>query len=310
VGGKHLRLKNQINMLITTKLPIGYILKKTWFEFVLLTAVAIGLYYYATYHRNEMPDIPISIPSFIGTAISVLLSFKLSQSYDRWWEARKVWGHIVNDSRTLVMQLLAFVDRKHMDEIRQIGLRQVAWCYSLSNSLRKLDPLEPLKPYLSDADLKEASAHRNVPLAVMQQSNLQIAGLYRKDALNIYHHKQLDGTVTRLVVSMGAAERIKGTVFPVTYRIFLRISILVFIVTFAIALDDFRIYSQVPLAVIISSIFLLLERTALQMQDPFENEPTDTAMNTISRNIEINIKQMLDEPAVPGPLEPEGFYSM
>jgi ion channel-forming bestrophin family protein len=96
----------------------------------------------------------------------------------------------------------------------------------------------------------------------------------------------------------------------VTYKIFVRFAIVVFIITLAIALDDLRIYSQVPIAILISSIFLLLEKTARNIQDPFENRPNDTAMNTISRNIEINIMQLLDEPEVPKPLAAEGFYAM
>lgn len=297
-------------MLNTTRISITYLFQKVWLELLVLTVIAVSLYYYANTHRANMPDIPISIPSFIGTAISVLLSFKLSQSYDRWWEARKIWGMIVNDSRTLVMQLLAFVDKEYTQEVRQIGMRQIGWCFGLSNSLRKLDPLPVMKQHLNGEDLELASKHMNIPLAVLQQSNLQIADLYKKNALNIYHHKQIDGTISRLCVSMGAAERIKGTVFPVTYRLFLRMSIFVFVFTFAIALDDLRIYSQVPLAVVISSIFLLLEKAAYQMQDPFENRPTDTAMTTISRNIEINIKQLLEETEVPQPFPAESFYSM
>ena len=297
-------------MLLQKRIPLTYILKRIWPEMIMVTILAVGMYYYANYFREGKPDIPISIPAFLGTAISILLSFKLSQSYDRWWEARKVWGMIVNDSRTLVMQLLAFVDKGYLQEVKQIGRRQVAWCYGLSNSLRKLNPLEVMKPYLSADDQRYVEQHMNVPLAVLQLNNLQIAGLYRNQALNVYHHKQIDGTITRLCVSMGATERIKGTVFPVTYKIFVRFAIVVFIFTLAIALDDLRIYSQVPIAILISSIFLLLEKTAQSIQDPFENRPNDTAMNTISRNIEINIMQLLDEPEVPKPLAAEGFYAM
>lgn len=297
-------------MLLTPHVPLSYIVKKAWIEILLLTITAVGVYYYAKTHRDEMPNIPIAIPTFMGTAISVLLSFRLAQSYDRWWEARKVWGLIVNDSRTLVMQLLAFTDQKYLSEVKEIGYRQIGWCYALANSLRKLDPLQPAKPFLSPEDWQSAGKHVNKPLAILQQSNLQIADLYRKDAFNVYHHKQLDGTITRLCVSMGAAERIKGTVFPVTYRLFLKLSIIVFIFTFAIALEDLRLYSQMSIAVVISSIFVLLEKAAFHMQDPFENRPTDTAMSTISRNIEINIKQLLDETEVPEPWANEGFYAM
>lgn len=68
--------------------------------------------HYLTKYVFEM-NIPIAIGAFLGTAIALILSFKLSQSYDRWWEARKIWGAIVNDSRTLVMQLKNFKKDEH-----------------------------------------------------------------------------------------------------------------------------------------------------------------------------------------------------
>jgi putative membrane protein len=297
-------------MLLSNKLPVAYIFNKLKLELLVVIIISLALYYYAQNFRSEMPDIPISIPSFIGTAISVLLSFKLSQSYDRWWEARKVWGMIVNDSRTMVMQLLAFVEKGNDAEVKQIANRQIGWCYGLANALRKLDTTAAMQPYLAKDDMNYVNNHVNKPLAALQLSNMQIADLYRKNQLNVYHHKQLDNTITRLCVSMGAAERIKGTVFPVTYRLLLRFAIFVFIFTFAIAIDDLRVYSQVPLAVVISSIFLMLEKTATHMQDPFEDRPTDTAMNTISRTIEINIKQLIADSEVPEPMQPEKFYAM
>lgn len=73
-----------------------------------------------------VPKVELAIPALLGTSISLLLSFKLSQSYDRWWEARKIWGAIVNDSRSLVRQLLAFAGEP-MDVSKRIGRRQMAW---------------------------------------------------------------------------------------------------------------------------------------------------------------------------------------
>ncbi|MBX2962636.1 MAG: hypothetical protein KF687_09000 [Cyclobacteriaceae bacterium] len=297
-------------MLLNNGIPFWYIFKKVRLEFLIVVLFSGFVFYYTNYHRGDMPKVPTSIPSFLGTAISVLLSFKLAQSYGRWWEARTVWGMIVNDSRTLVMQLLAFSKKDYFEEVKQIGMRQIAWCYGLSNSLRKLDPLAAMKPYLNSTDLQAVEKHMNMPLGLLQLNNLQIADLYRKDAFSVYHHKQLDGTITRLCVSMGAAERIKGTVFPSTYSIFVKFSIFVFIFTFVVSLEGLHFITKVPLAVIISTIFLLLDKTAEHMQDPFENRPTDTAMSTISRNIEINIKQLLDEPNVPKPLDPEKFFTM
>ena len=109
---------------------------------------------------------------------------------------------------------------------------------------------------------------------------------------------------------MGMAERIKSTVFPHTYRLFLHFFIYIFVVTLAIALTDIDSFFEIPLLLVISSAFFLLEKSATHLQDPFSNRPTDTEMTTIATNIEINIKQLLGETEVPEPLQPQGFYSL
>lgn len=107
---------------------------------------------------------------------------------------------------------------------------------------------------------------------------------------------------------MGMAERIKNTIFPVTYRIFLHIFIYIFIVTLSIALRDIKSYFEIPLLLTISTMFFLLEKSATHMQDPFRNRPTDTPVTAIARTIEINIKELLNEQEIPKPQQPEKFY--
>lgn len=111
-----------------------------------------------------------------------------------------------------------------------------------------------------------------------------------------------------LTIPQGKAERIKTTVFPVSYRIFLHSIIYLFVVTLSIALNDVAGIFEIPLLLVISLAFFLLEKSATHMQDPFENRPTDTAVTAIARNIEINIKQLIKEPEIPEPLKPESFY--
>ena len=95
-----------------------------------------------------------------------------------------------------------------------------------------------------------------------------------------------------------------------TYRIFLHWIIYLFIVLLSLALYQVEWYVEFPLLILISSLFFLLEKTATQLQDPFENSPTDTAMTTIATNIEINIKQLLNEKEIPEPLTSATFYSL
>ena len=126
--------------------------------------------------------------------------------------------------------------------------------------------------------------------------------------MSIFSQIQLNNTLVNFSNAMGMAERIKNTIFPVTYRIFLHFFIYIFIVTLSIALRDIKSYFEIPLLLTISTMFFLLERSATHMQDPFRNRPTDTPMTAIARTIEINIKELLKEPEIPNPLQPEKFY--
>jgi putative membrane protein len=256
---------------------------------------------------HRMPEMPLTIPAFIGTAISILLSFKLNQSYDRWWEARKIWGTIVNDSRTLILQLNTFAGEQH-DTIRRIGRRQIAWCYALGKSLRGLDPLEGIEGFLSPGDFVQLREHTNKPLALLHQHSGELRGLRNAQVIDGFAHIQLDNTLVRLCDAQGRAERIKSTVFPVTYRLFLHAIIYLFVITLSIALSGVSPFFEIPLLVLISSAFFLLEKSATHMQDPFENRPTDTAMTAIARTIEINIRQITGDGPVPEPMKPQGFY--
>ena len=294
-------------MLLNKRIPISYILNKVKYDLIIIFCVSISALFITDRYQDLLPEMPLTIPAFIGTAISILLSFKLSQSYDRWWEARKIWGAIVNDSRSLVIQLQSLTSKGNDEKIKKIAFRQIAWCYSLGQSLRELIPTDNLDGFISDEDLKEIKKHNNKPLALLQLNASDIKQLKETNQLDIFSQLQLDNTLVRLCDAQGKAERIKTTVFPVTYRLFLHAIIYLFVVTLAIALRIDGLF-EIPLLVTISSAFFLLEKTATHMQDPFENRPTDTAMTAIAKTIEINIKQLLKETEVPKPHQQDKFH--
>jgi putative membrane protein len=277
------------------------------YDLIIVLSVSLSALFVTNRYQELLPEMPLTIPAFIGTAISILLSFKLSQSYDRWWEARKVWGAIVNDSRSLVTQLQSLTSKGNDEKIKKIAFRQIAWCYSLGQSLRELNPTDNLDEFISEEDLKEIKKHNNKPLALLQLNASDIKQLKETNQLDIFSQLQLDNTLVRLCDSQGKAERIKTTVFPVTYRLFLHAIIYLFVVTLAIALRVDGLF-EIPLLVAISSAFFLLEKTATHMQDPFDNRPTDTAMTAIAKTIEINIKQLLKESEIPKPHQQDKFH--
>jgi len=297
-------------MLLEKRIPIKYIFNKVKIDLMIVAFFAIIIYFLTNNFDPYFPEIPISIPAFLGTAISILLSFKLSQSYERWWEARKIWGSIVNDSRSFVIQLKTFLPDADKKDIQIMAYRQIAWCYALTNSLRGIDTKDEIKAFLNDSDLNDLDNHKNKSLALTNLNAKHLATLKKDGKIDTFYHVQLDKTLVRLCDSMGRAERIKSTVFPVTYRKFLHFIIYLFIILLSISLTDVMSYYEIPLLLILSLPFFLLEKSARHMQDPFENKPSDTAMSTISRNIEINIKQLLDETEIPLPYPAERFYVM
>lgn len=295
-------------MFLNKPIPITYILNKIKFDLVIIICVALLVHFLKNRYHELLPDMPLAIPAFMGTAISVLLSFKLNQSYDRWWEARQIWGSIVNDSRTLVIEIQAFTKNENHQLIKKIAYTQIAWCYALGQSLRGLNPTENIEKYFSADELKELQSHKNVPLAVIKFQSIYIKELLKNGELEVFERVQLDSTLTRLCESQGKCERIKTTVFPTTYRKYLHFMIYLFICTLSISLDNIHAIFEIPLLISISSLFFLLEKSSSHMQDPFENRPTDTSVSAIARTVEINIRQLLKDTDIPEPVEPIKFY--
>lgn len=296
-------------MITKYRMPFKYILQTFVVDFAIVLCI-VGLVYFIKWEFDlSFPKLSFSIPAFLGTAISILLSFKIGQSYDRWWEARKIWGAIVNDSRSFVLQMQAFLEGEQ-ELVKTMAYRQIAWCYVLGKGLRGLNPLEGMKEYLNEEDLKVIKQQSNKPLAILQLNTQTIKKLKKAGTLDVFLQVQLDDTLVRLCASMGKAERIKTTIFPTTYRLFLHLSIYLFVTCLAVAMSSVSVIFGLPLIMCIATIFFMLEGTAYNLQDPFHNRPSDTPITAIARTIEINIKELLNEEEVPEPLQMEDFYLM
>ncbi|UOG77587.1 hypothetical protein MTX78_24540 (plasmid) [Hymenobacter tibetensis] len=300
-------------MLLETKLPIRYILTRIKPDIIRVLLISIVFQGLKTYFGANLPLIPLQLPAILGSSISLLLAFKISQSYDRWWEARKLWGSLVNDSRTLVLQTKSFVKRDFLlpgpeSPLHAMAHRQIAWCYCLGDSLRGQNPVPELQKHLPQRELRYLESHTNKSLALLDLHSEQIKELYEQEAINAFQQVQLDSTIVRLCDAMGGAERIKNTVFPVTYRLLVHCFIYLFLLTLSLGLVETIGLWEIPVLLAVASTFFLLERTARYLQDPFNNKPTDTPVTAIARTVEINLKQLLQASEIPAPLVAESFY--
>lgn len=285
-------------MLLRNKIPIGYVFGKIRKELtvILIYTLAIAVLH-ENYHIDSM-SIPLAVPAVLGTVISLLLGFRSQQAYDRWWEARHIWGAIVNDSRTFARQLLTYFDVTEDVEVarlfqKRIIQRQIAWCYSLGRSLRGEVPLEGVEKFLTKKEIDFISNYDNVPMAILELHGRDIKRAHDEGWINRYQHVEMDRTITRFCDAMGKCERIKKTVFPSTYSHYIHFSLLLFISLLPFSLIEYFGFLEIPLVMAISACFLLIEKMGIHLQDPFENKPTDTPMTAISRTIEKDLRQML-----------------
>ncbi len=284
-------------MLLKKNIPWTYIFGKIKIETAIVSfyAIAFGLW-----HENlnlHHVTIPLAIPAMIGTIIALLLAFRSNQAYDRWWEARIIWGAIVNDSRTLIRQMLSFINDPGFSAsassfIERFTRRQVFFNYALGNSLRG----QPIfaGEYLDPVEWKQVKSMKNIPNAALLLHGRDLKYAVDEGWVNVFQQVELDRTLTRLCDSMGKCERIKKTVFPTTYSLYINFCIYLFIGILPFGLTEYLGPIQVPLVILISSVFLLVDKMATHLLDPFENKPTDTPMTAIARSIEGDLFDMIE----------------
>lgn len=294
-------------MLLKENIPLKYVFGKIKYEVLLVAVYTLFIVLLHSQFKLTNMEIPLAVPMIMGTVISLLLAFRSNQAYDRWWEARTIWGAIVNDSRSLSRQILSFIDDQEDTVLfrEKLVRRQIAWCYALSQSLRGLDAKEGLERLLSKRELAFVSKYTSVPMALLELHARDLNYALKQEWLNEYQQVELDRTLSRLCDAMGKCERIKNTVFPATYSLYIHFSMNFFILLLPFALIQNFSVLAIPMVVAIAASFLLIEKMAIHLQDPFDNKPTDTPMTAISRNIERDLKQMLNDHQIP---ESEAVY--
>jgi putative membrane protein len=269
-------------------------------------------YVFAGWKWLALPDIPLSI---FGGVIGVLASFRNSSAYARWWEARTIWGAIVNNSRSFAREVLSMivlpeageaVEREISETKRQLILYQVAYVHALRNQLRGNPPWQELTGLIPDQEIADLKGQHNVPLAIQGTMASMVARCYRLGWIDNIRWASLDRTLSALMDSQGASERIKNTPMPRLYDAFIRL----FISTYCLLLPLGMVASLQLLTPVGSTcvgfIFLALDQIGRDLEAPFENLPHDISLTAISRTIEINLKQMIGEKEIPEPLKPVG----
>ncbi|MFT7451723.1 MAG: putative membrane protein, partial [Patescibacteria group bacterium] len=273
----------------------------------------------ATYLLDETIFKGLSYPAgFLGTALAFLIGFRNNSGYDRWWEARKIWGKLINDSRHFGLKVISFVsnhwnDSENTDFIRReqqkLVYRHIAFVWSLNKHLRKLEWEAAVQPFLEDNEFERLKQEKHIPLALLKNQVLHLKVLYENKYIDDFRHMQFDNIMENFNDALGKSERIKNTVFPMQYNWFMKYAISVFSFIFPFSLTGYLGYWSIPFSIVIGFVFIMLEYVGRHIETPFENQVNDTPLNALSRTIEINLRELLDEKNLPKKIEPEkGLY--
>jgi putative membrane protein len=236
----------------------------------------------------------------VGAALSIFLAFRTKSAYDRWWEARTLWGGLVNSSRTIARQALTLMhSNEQSHELRftqrQLVLLQICYVHALRCHLRNQNPHPELRGRLDSDTLDFVRTHRNVPAALLLRMGQLLQHSFNRGWLDTYRWTAMDKTLTELTDIQGGCERIKTTPLPKQYDYFPRV-----LVTFFCLMLPFGLVEGLGLLTPIAStslsfIFITLDRIGRDIETPFENTVHDTPMTSLSRTIEINLRQLMGD---------------
>jgi ion channel-forming bestrophin family protein len=306
-------------MIVKKTLDWRIIIKRSWKRLSIVGLLALSVV--LLHERFDLRYLSVStLPaSILGVAISFLLGFRVNSAYERWWEARRIWGALVNDSRSFARQCITFISAKHFANTERRGInlqqikkeliyRQIAFVYALKSHLRKKDPFPEIEMFINAEELLSLRSKKHIPNAILEYQAERLQYVRETEMIDDYRHMQIDTKLSSLCDSMGACERIKNTVFPRQYGYYSSLFIAIYSYMIPFVLVKETGYMSIPFSIIIAFIFFALDAIANGIEKPFDNTINDTPMSALCRNIEINLREQLGETTLPSPLEPvNGF---
>ena len=277
--------------------------KRLWALFFYDFSIA-ALYVFGDLHFLAMSGIPVTI---LGSAIGVFLAFRTSSAYERWWEARILWGGLVNYSRTLARQAATLIiptseDTRELE--RSLVMQQIAFVYALRCHLRRQSPYPELRNLLPAEAIASLRKYKNVPAAILLQMGKDIRTAFEAGALDAIRLAAIDETLTQLTNIQGACERIKNTPLPRQYDYFPRLLVTFFCLLLPLGfVQEFGLATPIA-STFVSFTFMVLDSIGRDIETPFANTIHDTPMTALTRSIEIDLRQHLELGNLPAEIHP------
>lgn len=297
-------------MIVRERLHPTLILKFSWRRILwfILTGTLAAWINVEFHPQREL--LPFSAVGALGGALAIFLGFRNNSSYDRWWEARKLWGLHVNMSRVFARQVLTFLDGEGAHALGQeLVRRHLAFTHALRLHLRKQDGLlDEVERFLPPGERALYVDSTNIPARILHHQGERLMHARKTGALEPFGFFQVERTLTEFAQVQGGCERIKNTPLPRQYSYYTRVFMWIYTTFLPFAVAHQLGWLTPGITVPVCFMFAALEGVGRVNEDPFENRIQDTPMTTLCRTIEMNLLEVLGEKDLPKPLQPvDGF---
>jgi len=311
-----------------------YWTRRDIYIFTCVSIIPTALYYFLNIKWLVIPWVAIAL---VGTAAAFVVGFKNTQTYNRLWEARQIWGGIINSSRAwgIMVKDMVNTDKK---EIQALFYRHLAWLTALRYQMREprvwenmelksniefakfysipereTTLEEELEKFLTQEEMAYILKKKNRATQIISLQSTHLKELKASGKLSEFDFIELERMLTTLYDHQGKSERIKNFPYPRQFATINQMFIRLFvgILPFGILqefgkltkeLGDGFIWVTVPCSLIVGWVFYVMERIGESTENPFEGGPNDVPISNISRTIEIDLRDMLDETDLPKPI--------
>lgn len=287
----------------------GAALPHIWMRTLAVSAISVLVT--IAYHRVPVLHYSITTTPFvlIGLPLGIFLGFRNNTAYDRFWEGRKLWGALVNTSRSLTRQIVTLIepqpeaddqdpDAVHAHEVAMAHML-VAYAHALRHHLRDSDPFSTLARILPENEIAALRAETNVPIAILQRIAVLMVDARRKHWIHPLHVPVIEASLVALTDIQGACERIKSTPIPYSYTVLMHRIVAVYCGLLPFGLAESIGWVTPAVVLFVSYALFGLDAIGDEVAQPFGLDPNDLPLSTISTNIEGDIRVRLGEPRPP-----------
>ncbi|WP_275255357.1 bestrophin family protein [Achromobacter xylosoxidans] len=271
----------------------------------LLSCVVVWMYHRQWFSPTHLSAVPFSL---FGLALSVFMGFRNNVCYGRWWEARKQWGDLIVQARSLARESAVLLAASTANPVQERLVRRcIGFGYALAARLRDQDVLAAVRPWVQPEELDTLAGNRNVPDALLLAVNRDLAACLRRGELTDILYQALTQRVAQCAAIQAACERIKYTPTPFAYSLLLHRTAWLFCLLLPFGLVGTLEYLMPVAVTIIAYTFFGLDALGDELEDPFGLEENDLPLSALARVIEIDLLDGLGVRPLPEAPQPVDF---